>query len=165
MRASFPMHEVPNRPVSLWRPHKPMMLKPAATGRQPFPLPGGEGQGEGESSFHIAMNSSISRRSFLLSTTTAAAGLVCMPIHGAEHRRKKIAFIGTEVRNLSHAQHFLDRLAMGYAWAGVWRPPAVDIASLYIDQFPENDLARSRAQRYSLKIYPTIAEALTLGTS
>jgi hypothetical protein len=111
------------------------------------------------------MKSHLSRRSFLLSTTTAAAALACMPIRAAERRRKKIAFIGTEVRNLSHAQHFLDRLAMGYTWAGTWRPPAVDIASLYIDQFPEKNLARSRAQRYALKIYPTIAEALTLGTS
>src|SRR6266850_3128180 len=111
------------------------------------------------------MKSHLSRRSFLISTATAAAGLACMPIHAAERRRKKIAFIGTEVRNLSHPQHFLDRLAMGYTWAGGWRPPAVDIASLYIDQFPENDLARSRAQRYGLRIYPTIAEALTLGTS
>jgi hypothetical protein len=111
------------------------------------------------------MKSHLSRRSFLISTATAAAGLACIPMRAAERRRKKIAFIGTEVRNLSHAQHFLDRLALGYTWAGTWHAPAVDIASLYIDQFPEKDLARSRAQRYGLKIFPSIAEALTLGTS
>ena len=42
--------------------------------------------------------------------------------------------------------------------------PRVDLASLYIDQFPEGDLARSRAKRYNVPLFPTIADALTLGT-
>jgi hypothetical protein len=33
------------------------------------------------------------------------------------------------------------------------------------DQFPEDDLARAAAKRHQVPIYPTIAEALTLGTS
>jgi hypothetical protein len=35
---------------------------------------------------------------------------------------------------------------------------------MYIDQFPQGDLARSRAERYSIPIFPSIADALTLGT-
>jgi hypothetical protein len=79
--------------------------------------------------------------------------------------RKKIAFIGTEVRTHSHAQHFLDRLTLGYNWAGQWLAPRVDVASVYIDQFPEGDLAKERAARHKLKLWPTIEEALTLGGS
>ncbi|RIK80586.1 MAG: hypothetical protein DCC67_09230, partial [Planctomycetota bacterium] len=79
--------------------------------------------------------------------------------------RKKIAFLGTEFRVHSHAQHFLDRMTLGYGWRGRWQQPRVDVASLYVDQFPEGDLARSRAKRHNLTIYPTIAEALTLGGS
>jgi hypothetical protein len=80
-------------------------------------------------------------------------------------RRKKIAFLGTVVRTHSHSQHFLDRLALGYGWRGEWQEPRVDIASVYIDQFPEKgDLARQRTKKYGLKLYPTVESALTLGT-
>ena len=34
---------------------------------------------------------------------------------------------------------------------------------MYVDQFPENDLAREASRRYGAPIYPTIAEAPTLG--
>ncbi len=79
--------------------------------------------------------------------------------------RKRIAFLGTEVRQHSHAQHFLDRHAMGYTFAGKWQDPRFDIASVFIDQFPEADLGKQRIEKYKLKSYPTIEEALTLGTS
>lgn len=82
----------------------------------------------------------------------------------ASEPRKKVAFLGTEVRTHSHAQHFLDRLTTGYAWQGRWTAPRVDVASVYIDQFPEADLGRERIERHHLTAYPTIAEALTLGT-
>lgn len=78
--------------------------------------------------------------------------------------RKRIAFLGTEVRRHSHAQHFLDRLGMGYTWRGKWRAPRLEIAAVYIDQFPKGDLAKERIAKYKLKSVPTIADALTLGT-
>ena len=110
------------------------------------------------------MNSPLSRRSFLVSTAATAA-LAWTPLRAAAPARKKIALIGTEVRRLSHAQHFIDRFLLGYAWAGGWRRPDVDLVSLYIDQFPEGDLARATARRHNVPIHATIADALTLGTS
>jgi hypothetical protein len=110
------------------------------------------------------MNSPLTRRSFLLSSAASAA-LASLPLRAAATRpRKKIALIGTEVRRLSHGQHFLDRFTLGYTWNGGWRRPEVDLVALYIDQFPENDLARATAKRHDVPIFPTIAEALTLGT-
>lgn len=103
---------------------------------------------------------SWTRRSFLLSTAAAAAASA----GAVTPSRKKIAFIGTEVRRNSHPQHFLDRMALGYSWQGTWQQPRIDIASLYIDQFPEADSARARSKRYGIPLYPNIAEALTLGT-
>ena len=82
----------------------------------------------------------------------------------SDDRRPTIAFLGTMVRNLSHGQHFLDRLTAGYTWAGRWQAPRVRLAGLYIDQFPESDLARSRAQRHGLTLHRSVEEALTLGT-
>ena len=81
------------------------------------------------------------RRSFvgqcgLLAGATVLRGADALGKAGG--MRKRIAFLGTEVRTHSHSQHFLDRLALGYGWRGVWQEPRTDIASVYIDQFPEN---------------------------
>lgn len=78
-------------------------------------------------------------------------------------RRPKIAFLGTTVFQHSHAQHFLDRLTIGYLMGGAWREPLVDIAGVYIDQFPANDLGRQRIEKYKSPVYPSVEEALTLG--
>jgi hypothetical protein len=107
-------------------------------------------------------SNTLHRRGFL----RAAAGTVLVPaVARASSTRKRIAFLGTEVRRHSHAQHFLDRLTLGYTWAGRWQEPRVDVASVYIDQFPEGDLARQRIARHGLRQFPTIEEALTLGGS
>lgn len=103
----------------------------------------------------------LNRRTFL---TTAAAALAAPALGlSAPAARKKIAFLGTEVRLHSHAQHFLDRHTFGYAWKGGWQAPRFDVVSVYIDQFPENDLARQRIKRHDLNQFPSITEALTLG--
>ncbi|MEE3178171.1 MAG: hypothetical protein VX317_00695, partial [Verrucomicrobiota bacterium] len=84
---------------------------------------------------------------------------------GTGRPRRKIAFLGTVVRTHSHAQHFLDRLALGYGWRGAWQEPRLEISSVFIDQFPDQgDLTRQRMKKYGLKLYPEIEEALTLGT-
>jgi hypothetical protein len=105
----------------------------------------------------------LTRRTFLAATTAFAAGAFAPRARAAQAARKKVAFLGTEVRLHSHAQHFLDRMTLGYAWGGAWQEPRVEVASVFIDQFPEGDLARGRVKRHGLKLYPTIAEALTLG--
>src|SRR5687768_18506377 len=107
----------------------------------------------------------LTRRTFLAGATAVAAGALPMIARAATRPRKKIAFLGTEVRVHSHAQHFLDRLTLGYGWHGGWQEPRVEVASVFIDQFPEGDLARERVKRHRLKLFPTIAEALTVGGS
>jgi hypothetical protein len=111
----------------------------------------------------MSQRNSFSRRSFL--TACAAACAAATPLSAAAQHRKRVAFLGTEVRTHSHAQHFLDRLCQGYTWQGRWVAPRVDVAAIYIDQFPDGDLARSRAAKHNLRIVPTIADALTLGGS
>lgn len=78
--------------------------------------------------------------------------------------RKRIAFLGTWVRTHSHAQHFLDRLTQGYSWQGKWQRPRVNVASVFIDQFPDDDLARGRVEKHGLHLFPTVTDALTLGS-
>ena len=103
----------------------------------------------------------ITRRSFLLSSAAASiSALAAEP----SAPRKKIALIATEVYTMSHAQHFLDRLALGYNWEGKWLAPEVDLVAMYVDHFPEKDLAKGRSKKYGIKIYSSIADAITLGT-
>jgi hypothetical protein len=104
----------------------------------------------------------LSRRAFL---AAGASAILTSTASGMSHARKKIAFLGTEVRLHSHAQHFLDRLTLGYAWRGQWAAPRLEVASIYIDQFPKGDLAREHIRRHKLRQFATIAEALTLGGS
>jgi hypothetical protein len=107
------------------------------------------------------------RREFL----GAAAGALLASQYGRAQSpanpsaKKKLAFLGTVVRTHSHSQHFLDRLTAGYAWEGSWQAPRLETAGVFIDQFPAEDLARDRAKRHDLKLYPSVAEALTLGGS
>jgi hypothetical protein len=104
----------------------------------------------------------ISRRELL-------AGLGAAPaILRAQGRpaRPKLAAICTTYFKYSHAQHIVDRFLEGYGWNGIQHYPAMDLISIYIDQIRANDVSKSRLQKFpSLKLYPTIAEALTLGGS
>lgn len=78
--------------------------------------------------------------------------------------RPKIAAIATIYFKYSHAQHIVDRFVEGYGWNGTHHRPNMDLVSLYVDQVTDRDFSRERAARHpSMKIYPTIAEALTLG--
>jgi hypothetical protein len=80
--------------------------------------------------------------------------------------RPKIAAIATIYHKYSHAQHIVDRFLEGYGWNGRHHRPAMDLVSLFVDQVGENDLSRERAARFpGMRIYPTIADALTLGGS
>ncbi len=107
----------------------------------------------------------FNRRNFLATGSLAALAGQRLGPANASTARKRIAFLGTEVRTHSHAQHFLDRHAMGYTYGGKWQAPRFDIASVFIDQHPEGDLAPSRIEKYKLNSFSSIEEALTLGTS
>lgn len=114
-----------------------------------------------------------SRRDFVsaLAQSTAAGLIIGSPggaaaqsKKGAPHPRpKRIALIATEVRKLSHPQHFIDRFLEGYGWEGRHHRPPFELAGLYVDQSPPNDLSRERARRHRVTLYPTIAGAVTLG--
>ncbi len=108
------------------------------------------------------------RRNFVLSAASAVAvgpAILQAPVRGND-RRPRIAALTTAYHKHSHAQHIIDRFLEGYGWEGRHHRPAMDVVSLYVEQVPDNDLSRERAQRHpSMKIYPTIAEALTQGGS
>jgi hypothetical protein len=104
----------------------------------------------------------ISRRKLL-------AGLGAAPvILRAQSRpaRPKLAAVCTTYFKYSHSQHIVDRFLEGYGWNGTHHHPPMDLVSIYIDQIRGNDVSKIRLEKFpSMKLYPTIAEALTLGGS
>ncbi len=102
----------------------------------------------------------ITRRELIAGAALAQTALAQSP-----PRRPKIAAVTTTYMKYSHAQHIVDRFLEGYGWNGEFHHPAMDLVSLYVDQVGERDLSRDRARRFpAMKIYPSIAETLTLGT-
>jgi len=82
----------------------------------------------------------------------------------ANPQRKKLAMIVTVWDWTSHANHMGERFLNGYPRDGRWHRPEMDVAGVFVDQQPEDDLSRQRAETHGFEIYPTIAEALCLGT-
>ena len=75
----------------------------------------------------------------------------------------KIAAIVTEYRRFSHADVIITKFLKGLPTDQGLIPARVQIASLYVDQFPDSDLSRHYAARYNIPIYGSIRQALTLG--
>src|SRR6266545_4604715 len=75
----------------------------------------------------------------------------------------KIAAILTEYRENSHADVIVTKFLEGCKTLDVDFQPRVEIASLYLDQLPENDIGREIAARHKVPVFPTIEGALTLG--
>ena len=101
----------------------------------------------------------ISRREFI-------AGSAAAPLALEAQKRPKLAAVCTIYFRMSHAQHIVGRFLEGYGWNGTHHHPPMDLVSLYVNQIGKDDLSRERAARFpEMKMYPTIAEALTLGDS
>jgi hypothetical protein len=81
--------------------------------------------------------------------------------------RPKLAAVTTVYHYLSHAYHIVGRFLDGFPvrdGTGLHRPD-FEIASLFIEQTPTaTDLGRAKAARHGVRLSPTIADALTLGT-
>lgn len=81
-------------------------------------------------------------------------------------RRLRLAAVITAYKKFYHGQHIVDRFLYGYGWNGKFHHPPMEVVSLYVDQRGEGDLSQERADEHpAMKIYPTIAEAVTRGTS
>lgn len=75
---------------------------------------------------------------------------------------KRIAAVVTEYRRNSHADVIVGKILEGY---GHDRQafPNLRLVSMYVDQFPANDMSRALAKQHNFTIYDSIAGAVTLG--
>jgi hypothetical protein len=82
----------------------------------------------------------------------------------AADQRLRVAAVITEFTRRSHAHVILENFLEPYYFNGKLTDSGMDVAALYVDQFPEGrDMARDVARQYGIPIFPTIAETLMLG--
>jgi hypothetical protein len=98
------------------------------------------------------------------STRREFAGLLPAAAALAAGSQKKVAAIVTEYRYWSHADVIVGRLLGGYSPNGVHKPPRTRVVSMFTHQIAKQDMSRDLAARHGFRIYPTIEQALTLGT-
>ncbi|GBD36852.1 hypothetical protein HRbin36_01980 [bacterium HR36] len=118
----------------------------------------------------------VSRRQFLEHGLASVCGLVVSRSFGQDipfrtrpprldtKGRKPIAVLTTVYRPMSHSYHIVGRFLFGYPLQGKWHVPEHFVHTLYVDQFPSNDLSRALAKEYGIHLCRHIEEALTLGT-
>lgn len=80
-------------------------------------------------------------------------------------KRLRLAVVATVFRPLAHADVILSRWFDVHAgdekWG--WRGSQCEIATLFVAQTPDNDMARDWCEKYGVRQADSIAEALTLG--
>jgi hypothetical protein len=57
------------------------------------------------------------------------------------------------------------RYLKGFPLDDGFHPPRVELAALYFDQVPPNDIGHALAEEHGVPVFGTITQALTLGTS
>ena len=77
--------------------------------------------------------------------------------------KPRVAAVVTEYRENAHADVIVTKLLEGFALHGERVAPRIDIASLYLDQVPANDMGRDMAAKHGVPLFETIGEAMTLG--
>lgn len=97
----------------------------------------------------------------LLSRRTLLAGTLA-PL-SATRRIPRVAAVVTAYFRNSHADLIVSRLLQGENLDGKSRVPRLELAGLYVDQLPANDISGMLSTRYGFPIFPTIRQALTLG--
>ncbi|MYA79413.1 MAG: hypothetical protein F4X39_02655, partial [Acidobacteriia bacterium] len=97
----------------------------------------------------------------------AAAGfasIACQTSEQPAHQPKpRIAAITTVYFERSHADVFFSRILHGYRLNKKTYYPRLEVASMYLDQVPDNDMGYDLAEEYGFKVYPTVAETLRCG--
>lgn len=123
-----------------------------------------------------------SRRGFIKNSIITAAGLAIIPaavfgedsfpvpiknlgkrVIAAQNGIKTVAFIANVYRNRSHADVIGTKLFMGIPTDEGMVTPQVKIVSMWIDQIGATDTGVRLSEMHGATVYPTIAEALTLG--
>ena len=116
------------------------------------------------------MTYNLLRRDFLSGAATAALGsaFVSTPIQliaAAPPQKaapKSVAAVVTAYEKGLHADVLIGKILEGWKQDG-GPGPALKLASMYVEQFTDKDLARALAKKYKVPLFDTIEKAVTVG--
>lgn len=115
---------------------------------------------------HAERSSGPSRRDVLKLASGIAAGHMLRPaslLEAAEPVAPKlVAGIATVYHHNSHADVIFGKILEGWKQDG-GPGPALKLASMYIDQFPDRDIARKMSKKHGVPIFDSIEKAITVG--
>lgn len=97
--------------------------------------------------------------------TAASGGPLTSALRAAQAeqvRPRNVAAVATVYFKNSHADVLLGKILDGWEQQG-GDGPALNLTSVYIEQFPEGEIGREMCRKQGVKICDTISEALTLG--
>jgi hypothetical protein len=109
----------------------------------------------------------LSRRQLLQSSLFASGAMANLSSASlfscdALTAKKRVAAVVTIYRYNSHADVILGKILEGWKQDG-GAGPQLELVSLYVDQFPADDMSRKLAERFGFRLCSTIEETLTLG--
>ncbi len=107
------------------------------------------------------------RRGFVASAAGLGAGLTRLPRpawgFAKDARKPRVAAVVTVLRFRSHAYNILENFFEPYLFRGELVDPGVEVAALFVDQFPEDDMARGISRRFQIPLYESIDKTLCRG--
>lgn len=106
------------------------------------------------------------RRGWLGGFATSLGALACQnnlaDAWFGQRGKKKVAAVVTVYRQKSHADVLLGKILQGWKQDG-GPGPDLELVSLYVDQYPAEDMSVDLAKRFGFRLCKTIEETLTLG--
>ena len=107
----------------------------------------------------------VSRRQAIKSLSGAALAIATSAPAAFANRQRtiRVAGVGTVYNRNSHCDVIFGKLLEGW-WHDDGPGPNMELVGLYMDQWPDTDMARELAKEYDFPVFNSIREALTLGT-
>ena len=111
----------------------------------------------------------MTRRSWLASVAATAAVGTISPFAAAKSATsakpaapKSVAAVITAYEKGLHADVLIGKILEGWKQDG-GPGPALKLASMYVDQFTDRDMARAMSKKYDVPLFDSIEKALTVG--
>ena len=108
------------------------------------------------------LHAKMKRRCFVRALMGSAAAALSPRLRGAEPPPKRVAAIVTHYTHNSHADVIVGRLLETHTLDGKGPRPNLQLVSLFVDQFPKEDISRRLAAEHRFPICATIRDSLLL---